>query len=270
MMPEYVMGNSDAEYARLERQAMRYRPMTERLFHDAGIGPGQRVMDLGAGIGDVSLLLSRLVGPTGEVVGLERDPRTIAYARARAAAAGLTNLRFIECAVENIPEAGPFDAVVGRFILHHLPDPLAVIRSVAGLVRPGGVVAFQEPWPSPVQALLEPLPLWSAAASVLKQTVTGGGVNPEGSLALLDMFQDAGLPDPKMWQEITMGRTSEDASWYVDTLRSLLPLATALNLPVDDLGELATLAERLEAEAKQARRVTAIMVDPVSIWARKR
>jgi hypothetical protein len=39
----------------------------------------------------------------------------------------------------------------------------------------------------------------------------------------------------------------------------------ALNLPVDDLGDLATLAERLEVEAKLARRVTAVIVDPVSI-----
>jgi ubiquinone/menaquinone biosynthesis C-methylase UbiE len=270
MMPDYVLGNSIAELGRLQRQAVRFERVTERLFCEAGIGPGQRVMDLGAGVGDVSLLLARLVGPSGEIVGVERDPQTIAYARERATVANASNVRFIECGVEDIPEPGPFDAVVGRFILHHLPDPLTVIRSVVGLVRPGGVVAFQEPWPSPVQALLEPLPLWSAVASVIRQTITGGGANPEASLALFDMFQDAGLSDPKIWQEITMGRNPEDASWYVDTLRSLLPRTTALNLPLDELGDLATLADRLEIEAKQAKRVTAVMVDPVSIWARKR
>jgi ubiquinone/menaquinone biosynthesis C-methylase UbiE len=269
-MPEYVLGNSDVEYERLQRQARLVEPMTERLLHKAGIGPGQRVVDLGAGVGDVSLLLSRLVGPTGEVVGLERDPRSVAHARARASAAGLSNLRFIECEVENLPELGLFDAVVGRFILHWLGDPLAVLRSVADLVRPGGAVAFQEPWIAPVLTLLQPLPLWSAAASIYGNTLRGAGANPELGLALFDMFQEAGLPAPEVWQEIAIGRNLENARWYVGGLRTLLPHATALNLPVRELGDLATLAERLEDEAVLARSVTAVLAAPVSAWARKR
>jgi ubiquinone/menaquinone biosynthesis C-methylase UbiE len=100
--PQYSMGNTDAEHERLKRQAMRFEPVTERLFREAGIGLGQRVMDIGAGVGDVSLLLARLVGPSGEVIGLECDRRTIEQARARAAAARLVNLQFVECEVEDL------------------------------------------------------------------------------------------------------------------------------------------------------------------------
>jgi SAM-dependent methyltransferase len=269
MPPDYLMGNTDAEHRRLEQQAIRFEPVTERLFHEAGIGPGQRVMDLGAGFGDVSLLLSKLVGPTGEVIGLERDPRTITQARARAAAAGLRNLRFVECEVGNLPELGLFDAIVGRFILHFLPDPLAVLRSVLSSLRPGGVIAFQEPWNLPMLALLQRLPLWSSVASIIDQTLRAGGANPELGLALFDMFQDAGLPAPKVWQEIVMARSLEDADWYVDALRSLLPHAMALNLPIHELGDLETLAHRLVAEAKHARGVTAALATPINVWARK-
>jgi predicted methyltransferase len=64
---DYLLGSSDAEHERLIRQARRLAPVTERFFREAGIGPGQRVLDLGAGVGDVAMLLSRLVGPAGEI-----------------------------------------------------------------------------------------------------------------------------------------------------------------------------------------------------------
>jgi predicted O-methyltransferase YrrM len=92
-IPEYALGNTHAEHQRLLRQAERLNPITERLFREAGIGPGQRVLDIGSGAGDVAMLAARLVGSSGEVVGLERDVRSIHRARARVAAAGLYNVR---------------------------------------------------------------------------------------------------------------------------------------------------------------------------------
>ncbi len=74
----YPLGNTDAEHERLIRQAARIAPITERFFREAGIGLGQRVLDLGSGVGDVAMLVARLVGPTGEVVAIERDPKAIA------------------------------------------------------------------------------------------------------------------------------------------------------------------------------------------------
>jgi ubiquinone/menaquinone biosynthesis C-methylase UbiE len=90
------------------------------------------------------MLLARLVGPLGEVVGVERDPNSIARAKARAAAEGLHNVSFLNSDVNNIVSSQSIDAVVGRFILMFLSDPVSVLRSAVGLVRPGGVVVFQE------------------------------------------------------------------------------------------------------------------------------
>src|SRR6476620_8091371 len=93
---KYPLGNTDAEHERLIRQAVRLAPITERLFREAGVGSGQRVLDIGSGVGDVAMLVARLVGPSGEVVGVERDEKSIAKARARAAEAQLDNVSFTQ------------------------------------------------------------------------------------------------------------------------------------------------------------------------------
>ena len=64
----YALGSTDSEHERLIRQAARLAPCTERFLREAGISTGQRVLDLGSGVGDVAMLAARLVGPSGEVV----------------------------------------------------------------------------------------------------------------------------------------------------------------------------------------------------------
>src|SRR5215467_11642253 len=99
---DYALGYTNAEHERLIRQAARIAPVTERLFREAGIGLGQRVLDLGSGVGDVAMLAARLVGPSGEVVGIERDASSIARAEARVASAGLRNVRFTQTNVNQV------------------------------------------------------------------------------------------------------------------------------------------------------------------------
>ena len=119
----YALGSTEAEHERLIRQAVRLSPCTERLFREAGIGSGQRVLDLGSGVGDVAMLAATLVGSSGEVVGIERDSRSAVRARSRVAEARFHNVRFAECDVSQLENAAPFDAAVGRFILQFVSDP---------------------------------------------------------------------------------------------------------------------------------------------------
>jgi len=62
---DYALGYTNAEQDRLMKQAALIAPYTERLFREAGIGPGHRVLDLGSGMGDVSMLVAGLVGASG-------------------------------------------------------------------------------------------------------------------------------------------------------------------------------------------------------------
>src|SRR4051812_37593575 len=92
-LTDYVLGNTNTEHERLTRQARSLEPYTERLFRDAGLGGGQRVLDVGSGVGDVALLAASLVGETGDVVGVDRDAAALAKARSRTSAARTTNVR---------------------------------------------------------------------------------------------------------------------------------------------------------------------------------
>jgi ubiquinone/menaquinone biosynthesis C-methylase UbiE len=265
---DYALGYTDAEHERLIRQAARVAPMTERLFRDAGIGPGQRVLDIGSGVGDVAMLLSRLVGPSGEVVGVERDPRSIARARVRVAEAGLHNVSFIQSDVSQITESKLFDAAVGRLILMFLPNPVAALRSLSRLVRPGGVLAFLEPSWTPTLALLAPLPLWSATASIVHKTFVLSGANPEMGPQLYHLFEEAGLPAPTMRMEMLLGKEPDLAQWYYDVICSLRPKMEQLQLPIESLGSLDTLVERLQAEAAASSAVGCLF-GVVGAWSRK-
>src|SRR3954452_22356543 len=94
--PAYALAPSQDEYERLGRQAAFLRGTTERLFRAAGLAPGMRVLDVGSGSGDVALLAAGLVGPQGEVVGVDVDPAVLRVAAGRAESLGLANVRFVE------------------------------------------------------------------------------------------------------------------------------------------------------------------------------
>jgi len=264
----YPLASTDTEHERLIRQAARLAPYTERFFQEAGIGPGQRVLDVGSGVGDVALLAARLVGATGEVVGVERDARSIARARSRVAEAGLHNVSFLQSDMSHVVSDRTFDAVVGRFILMFLPDPVAALRSLSQLVRPGGVLAFHEPSYATFLAASAHLPLWSAGVTLIQKSLQLSGADTEMGFSMYRIFQDAGLPPPTMRMEIPLGNDPEFLAWVSDTLRSLLPQIQRLNLSLEIVGDLNTLPERLQKEASKSQSVVPWQA-VVGAWARK-
>lgn len=102
---------------------------------------GFRALDAGCGTGDNAVFLAeqlRAVG--GEVVGVDLSEASLAIARARAAARGLENARFVQASLEDLPALGlgVFDYAVSAGVLHHLPSPLAGLEAIRAVLRPGG------------------------------------------------------------------------------------------------------------------------------------
>jgi ubiquinone/menaquinone biosynthesis C-methylase UbiE len=266
--PEYALGYSNAEHERLIRQAARIAPFTEQFFRQAGVAEGNRVIELGSGMGDVAMLVARLVGPSGEVVGVERDANSVSKARTRVAEAGLRNVTFIHGDVDQIVADTLFDAAVGRFILMFLPDPLAAVGSISQLVRPGGVLAFQEPSWIPLLALGSRLPLWSSLLFSIHETFLRSGVNPEMGLDLYSVFRKAGLPAPSMNMQVPLGNDAEFTGLLSNLLISVKHLARQHSVPLEPLGNLDTLPARIQAEIVSSNRMVAF-VPLVGVWSRK-
>ncbi|MEA2481347.1 MAG: hypothetical protein QOJ07_3269 [Thermoleophilaceae bacterium] len=112
-----------------------------------GLDDVRSVLDVGAGVGHWGRLLSRVLSPEATVVGVDREPRWVEEATARAAAAGLASrFSYREASVERLPfEDASFDLVTCQTVLIHVRDPGVAIAEMMRVVKPGGLVVASEP-----------------------------------------------------------------------------------------------------------------------------
>jgi SAM-dependent methyltransferase len=134
--PRYVLGSDEAEVERLDQQAATIAPATALLLRAAGLGPGMRVLDLGTGPGHVAALAAELVGPEGSVLGVDQSEALLAVAESRRGG----NVAFEQGDARTFRAAEPFDAIVTRLLLFHLPDAVAVLRHHRQNLRAGGLI----------------------------------------------------------------------------------------------------------------------------------
>jgi SAM-dependent methyltransferase len=264
----YVLGHADAEVRRLLLQARLYDDHTEQALRLAGLRPGMRVLDVGCGPGDVSFVAARLVGPTGAVLGVDAAPDIVEFARTRAAERGVSNVRFEQTVIADLTLDEPVDAVIGRLILMHLPDPVAVLRQLAALVRPGGLIAFSE-FDTTAASSVPDLPLWRAARDGIGATFTGMGLDPAFGTTLHTLFRRAGLGRPRLTLSAPLGSIddTDTAAFVAETWRSLFPAAQGLGLAGGGLADPDTLMRRLQEEAAEADALV-IMPALITAWAR--
>ena len=187
---QFGSGIGEDEVARLEVQGRALAPATRIIFAEAGIRPGMRVLDLGCGAGDAAFVAADLVGPGGSVVGVDRSPDALARARLRAGQRGLTQVQFIEGDIHDPVPGAPFDAIVERVVLLWVPDPAAVLRRQATVLRPGGLVVpvetdFTLGW-------LPETPLTTQVRSWMLEAADRAGISGPGP-RLWALAQEAGL-----------------------------------------------------------------------------
>src|SRR5262252_3435792 len=137
---DYALGHSEQELERLSHQGQVFAPFTRQLFEQAGMRPGMRVLDVGSGAGDVAFLAAELVGPSGEVVGADREAAAVDWATARARSREVTNVKFLANDPAGMEFDRKFDAVVGRLVLMYYPDPVGALQKLVRHLQPGGLI----------------------------------------------------------------------------------------------------------------------------------
>ena len=245
---DYVLGHSNREQLRLIWQARALASITERFLRDAGIVSGMRVLDIGCGMGDVTMLVAQLVGPTGIVVSIDSDQASIEAARRRNSSIGFDNTTFYQADVSGFTDTELFDAIVGRLVLEFLPDTTATLVRLCGLLKPGGILALQEPTWKIWFAYTSHLPLRMAVTNVIHDTFLAAGVNTEMALPIYRGFTAANLTALQLRVDLPMGQSPEFRRLLYDLMLTVWPRAETLRIPLESLGDPATLASRLDDE----------------------
>lgn len=142
---DYVLGTNEAELQRLGLQHYVWRPVALACWQQAGVTVGSRVLDIGAGPGYATVELAEIVGPTGEVVAVERSTRFVQAGKAACQARGLEHVRFFELDLmsDSLPVTG-FDAAWIRWVASFVPSPATLLANLAAAIRPGGMAIFHE------------------------------------------------------------------------------------------------------------------------------
>lgn len=118
---------------------------THGAFFRPHLRPGLVVLDCGCGPGTITVGLAEAVAP-GKVVGVDASAGQVEAAVALASAAGLANATFQVANCYHLPFAeGTFDLAFSHALLEHLADPVAMLREVLRVLKPGGVIGVCSP-----------------------------------------------------------------------------------------------------------------------------
>jgi len=215
-----------------------------------------RVLVLGRDLADLALLVAERIGDGGTVIAADGDPEVIARARRRAALECFDQVRFVTEPVHRLTLAHPVDAVVGRFVLMDVPDPIYTVRRLARSVRSGGRIAFQEwhfdsirwvetsDWPR--------VTLYRQFVRLALNALRRRQAHVDMGLRLTNVFTEAGLSVPEICTDLRAlnGGAAREYEFFESFLRDEMPaieqhgLATAAEMDLD------TFARRLKDETE--------------------
>jgi ubiquinone/menaquinone biosynthesis C-methylase UbiE len=193
------------------------RPLATALDR-LGLREGWRCVDVGAGGGDVTVALARIVGRDGRVYAVDSDPAARdAVAQAAAEAAQAQVIALTQAGEDlTLPEA--VDLAYCRFVLLHVHNPVEVLLRMRGAVRPGGWVVAQEP-------------ITSAGRIDGKAFSYPAAKHPDVGAVLPKLVRDAGLELVDAWAEAPAWVGPGPISEYLEAVTGVDPGDDPVVLP---------------------------------------
>ncbi|ADI05904.1 UbiE family methyltransferase [Streptomyces bingchenggensis BCW-1] len=175
--------------------------------------PHMRILDIGCGPGTITADLAELV-PQGEVIGVDTAPDVLEQARSVAAERGVSNARFAVGDVHKLdyPDDS-FCVVHAHQVLQHLGDPVAALREMRRVCKPGGIVAVRD---SDYSAMT-----WYPAApglddwlALYQRVARANGGEPDAGRRLLSWARQAGFTDITSTAGTWCYATAEERAWW--------------------------------------------------------
>jgi SAM-dependent methyltransferase len=243
-----------------ERHLAEHQNLTPHLFRRAAIAPGERVLDVGCGCGDTTILAARSAGGrsreksggSGIAVGLDLSAPMLAVARHLAGQAGTANARFVRGDAQARPlRRATFDAVISNFGVMFFGDPRAAFAGLGATVRPHGRLVFLC-WQDETRNELFNIPLRAFGA----HTRLPG---PSASGLFFDPGQITELLSGTGWGDVQVASVNElawlgsdvdDVMSYLRGMPMIRALAASLNNPSLATRVLATIEEQYQARQR--------------------
>jgi SAM-dependent methyltransferase len=191
---DYVLGTHEEELARLGLQHRVWRPVVLDCWQRAGITVGKRVLDLGAGPGYAAIDLAEIVGPTGEIVALERSRNFIGAMEAACRARSLANVKIhqLDLMTDELPK-GNYDFSWCRWVMSFVSDPALLIRKLGDVMRKGSVAIFHEYGHYETWHFFPRLPNQERFRQHVIETWRESGGEPDGAVPLTTLLPANGF-----------------------------------------------------------------------------
>jgi SAM-dependent methyltransferase len=191
---DYVLGTHDEELARLGLQHRVWLPVVLDFWHRAGVTVGKRVLDVGAGPGYATVDLAEIVGPTGEVIALERSQNFIGAMEAACRARSLNNVKIheIDLITDDLPVAN-YDFAWCRWVVSFVSDPALLIRKLARVMPKRSLSIFHEYGHYETWRFLPRLPMQERFREHVIATWRESGGEPDGAARLSELLADNGF-----------------------------------------------------------------------------
>jgi ubiquinone/menaquinone biosynthesis C-methylase UbiE len=221
---------------------------TQRLLKDCGIEKGMRVLDVGCGSGDVSVMVSELVGDSGEVVGFDISENAVTAARNTVNDKQISTVKVIQADVNELPDnIGVFDAVIGRRVLMYLSDSTQSINRLLPYLKTKGKMIFQESDCMASSFHAGPMPLHAKVQSWIWDTVAKEGGNIHIGRQLYSLMKSAGLRIMLTRAEAIL-HTSESGSDFGWAAKAMAPRMISQGVVTAEEMNADTLEDRLQSE----------------------
>ena len=229
-----------------------FTPLTAALIEHARINQGQSVLDVAGGSGEPGLTIAEKVGPGGSVTCTDAVAEMVDGARREASRRGLTNVQFRECTAGSLPfPDNSFDATVSRLGIMFVPDPLAAVREMLRVTKPGGRLALAVWHKSEVN------PFCYVVTNVMARHVTSPAADPDAPNAfrlaetgkLAHVLSDAGAREVEE-HVVKFSIEAPISALQFWTMRSQTSDTLREKLAKLSSGEQAQIAAEVEQEVK--------------------
>lgn len=223
-----------------------------RLLIDSGIKKGMRVLDVGCGTGDLSIMAAELVGDTGEVVGFDISQDALVVAKRAAGEKCLSKVTFIQTDIAELPDnLGVFDEIIGRRVLMYQNNTAQSIYNLLPFLSENGKMVFQESDYIVTSFSFPMLPLHTKVQNWIWDTVTKEGGNTHIGMQLYSEMKNAGLRILLLRAEAILHtyESGSDLGWVAKTMASRM---IKHNVVLAEELDIETLEDRLQDERKKS------------------